>query len=86
VAAGAKAVAPPAAGSLACLNDVVVRDGRTLHVQTEDQGPDKALVQTMVFLDGRIVFSRANGYADLGLEGASREAVCEKVRWQHRGS
>jgi hypothetical protein len=38
-----------------------------------------------VFLDGRIVFSKENRYADLGLEGAAPEAVAEKVRWQHRG-
>ena len=71
--------------SQVCLNEVIERGGRTLHVQTEDLGPEKAIVQTLVFLEGRVVFSRENGYADLGVEGASREAVCEKVRWQHRG-
>ncbi len=68
-----------------CLNELVVRDGASLHVQTEDLGTGKSLVQTLVFLGGRIVFSKENGYADLGVDGASREAVCEKVRWQHRG-
>ncbi|MEW6718971.1 MAG: P-loop NTPase [Thermodesulfobacteriota bacterium] len=75
----------PAAGSLLCLNDVAARDGRNLHVQTEDLGPGKGSVQTLVFLDGRIVFSKENRYADLGIEEASREAVGEKVRWQHQG-
>ncbi|MBE0603990.1 MAG: P-loop NTPase [Deltaproteobacteria bacterium] len=71
--------------SQVCLNEVIVRGGRTLHVQTEDLGPEKSLVQTLVFLEGRVVFSRENGYADLGVTGASHEAVCEKVRWQHKG-
>ena len=71
--------------SQVCLNDVIERGGRTLHIQTEDLGPEKSLVQTLVFLEGRVVFSRENGYADLGVTGASHEAVCEKVRWQHKG-
>ena len=79
------AVKPGTADSQICLNEVIVRVGKTLQVQTEDLGPEKSLIQTLVFLDGRVVFSRENGYAGLGLERASREAVREKVQWQHRG-
>ncbi|MBP2674573.1 MAG: hypothetical protein H6Q84_1413 [Deltaproteobacteria bacterium] len=64
---------------------MVERGGRTLHVQTEDLGSGRLLVQTLVFQDGRVVFSKENGYADLGVTGASHEEVAEKVRWQHRG-
>lgn len=71
--------------SMLCLNDVAVRDGRYLHVQTEDLGAGKGSVQTLVFLDGRIVFSKESRYAELGLDGAAHEEVAEKVRWQHRG-
>jgi len=71
--------------SRVCLNEVIVRSGRTLQVQTEDLGPEKAIVQTLVFLEGRVVFSRESGYADLGVRGASHEAIGEKVRWQHKG-
>lgn len=71
--------------SLVCLNESIARGGRTLHVQTEDLGPEKSIVQTLVFLEGRVVFCRENGYEGLGITGASRDAVCEKVRWQHRG-
>ena len=70
---------------LVCFNEVVVRAGKTLRIQTEDLGPEKALVQTLVFLSGRVVFVKENSYAVLGVEGASREAVREKVHWQHRG-
>ena len=75
---------PGTADSRVCMNEVIERTGKTLQVQTEDLGPEKAQVQTLVFLDGRIVFSRENGYAALGVEGASHDAICEKVRWQHR--
>jgi hypothetical protein len=67
------------------MNEVFVRGGRTLQVQTEDLGPEKAIVQTLVFLEGRVVFSRENGYAELGVRGAAHDAIREKVRWQHKG-
>ena len=71
--------------SMACFNDVVVRVGKTLRIQTEDLGPEKSLVQTLVFLDGKIVFSRENKYSDLGVKGASNNSVSEMARWQHKG-
>ena len=71
--------------SLVCLNDVVVRAGKTLRIQTEDLGTEKSLVQTVVFLDGKVVFSKENDYASLGVKGASSDLVCEMVRWQHNG-
>jgi len=76
---------PSLADSLICLNDVVVRSGKTLRIQTEDMGTDKSLVQTLVFLDGRVVFAKENDYAALGVKGASSDSICEMVRWQHNG-
>lgn len=71
--------------SLLAMNEMVNREGRTLYVQTEDQGPGKSRVVTLVYLGGEIVFSKDNGYADLGVEGMPAAAVRHKVRWQHRG-
>jgi flagellar biosynthesis protein FlhG len=68
-----------------CLNETVIREGRTLYVQTEDLGPGKSRVVTLVYLGGEIVFSKNNGYADLGVEGMPDAVVRDKVRWQHRG-
>jgi hypothetical protein len=67
------------------LNETVIREGRALHVQTEDLGPGKSRVVTLVYLGGEIVFSKDNGYADLGVEGMPDAVVRDKVRWQHRG-
>ena len=71
--------------SRVCLNDVVVRTGKTLRIQTEDLGPVKSLVQTLVFLDGRVVFAKENNYADLGVKSTSGNAVSEMAQWQHKG-
>lgn len=76
---------PGLASSLICLNDIVVRIGKTLRVQTEDLGTEKSLIQTMVFLDGRVVFAKESGYNALGIKGASSDAICDMVRWQHNG-
>jgi flagellar biosynthesis protein FlhG len=67
------------------LNDTVIREGRTLQVQTEDLGPGESRVLTLVYLGGEIVFSKDNGYAELGVEGMPDAVVRDKVRWQHRG-
>jgi flagellar biosynthesis protein FlhG len=67
------------------LNETVIREGMTLQVQTKDLGPVKSRVVTLVYLGGEIVFSKDNGYADLGVEGMPDVVVREKVRWQHRG-
>jgi len=67
------------------LNETVIREGRTFQVQTEDLGPGKSRVVTLIYLGGEIVFSKANGYADLGVEGMPDAVVRDKVRWQHRG-
>jgi hypothetical protein len=67
------------------LNETVIREGRTFQVYTEDLGPGKSRVVTLVYLGGEIVFSKENGYADLGVEGMPDAAFRDKVRWQHRG-
>jgi hypothetical protein len=74
-----------AAPFLLGLNETVIREGRTFRVQTEDLGPGKSRVVTLVYLGGEIVFSKDNGYADLGVEGKPDALVRDKVRWQHRG-
>jgi len=94
-APGAPAAAAPPAGTAAgvgqgappllCLNEEVVREGNRLHVQTEDLGPGKAQVLTLVFRGGEIVFSKSSGYAELGACRGTDAAVRDKVRWQHKG-
>jgi flagellar biosynthesis protein FlhG len=88
-APGAASGTPDVPGSgappLLCLNEEVVREGKRLHVQTEDLGPERSQVLTLVFRGGEIVFSKASGYAELGGVQGARASVRDKVRWQHKG-
>jgi hypothetical protein len=56
--------------------DVTVGEKR-YHVQTEDRGSRHALIDTMVYCDGRVLHRRTNSYADLLPLGAGEE---EKLR------
>jgi flagellar biosynthesis protein FlhG len=66
------------------LNDNVVHDGRTLHVQTEDLGAEKAQILTLVFAGGQILFSKSTGCGEFSPNGRPEKTVNEKVKWQHR--
>jgi|GEM_PF-232310 flagellar biosynthesis protein FlhG len=66
------------------LTDVVVYEGKTLHVQTEDLGVEKAQILTLVFSGGRILFSKATDYKELEPSADLQKTVLERVRWQHR--
>ncbi|RMG58916.1 MAG: hypothetical protein D6713_06605 [Deltaproteobacteria bacterium] len=67
------------------LNDDVHHNGFRIHVQTEDLGPEKAEVVTVVFSGGQVLFSRKSSYSDLGVEGGGPDEVRERALWQHRG-
>lgn len=66
------------------INDDIVYDGRTLHVQTEDLGPEKGQILTLVFSEGRILLSRSTGYSQIKNDGDFRKAVVDRVRWQQK--
>jgi hypothetical protein len=63
-----------------------VRVGETLyHVQTEDRGSSRAIIDTMVYEAGRVLHRRANSYADLlPLDPAREEALKLRVSTQHQ--
>lgn len=63
------------------LNDDVQYEGKTLHVQTEDLGARKSKVQTLVYMEGRILHSKSTGYEELGK--AVKGAVSDRVLFQH---
>ncbi len=83
------AAAPPVGAGLASsvqlgLNEELAHGGRTLHVQTEDLGPEKGRILTLVFSEGRILFSRQTPYSEITGGGDFAQAVSERVRWQQR--
>jgi hypothetical protein len=55
------------------------------HVQTEDRGASHAVIDTMVYQNGRVLHRRANSYADLlPLDPRREQALKERVSTQHR--
>jgi hypothetical protein len=63
-----------------------VKIGETVyHVQTEDRGTSRAVIDTMVYLNGRVLHRRANSYFDLlPLDGAREEKLRQRVSAQHQ--
>lgn len=63
--------------------NVTVGDVR-YHVQTEDRGDAQALIDTMVYLNGRVVHRRTTNYLDLlPIDGAKESILKQRVDEQH---
>jgi hypothetical protein len=66
-------------------NTNVVLDDRIYHVQTEDRGTRHALIDTMVYCDGRVLHRRTNSYADLlPMDARDEEKLRLRVSGQHQ--
>jgi hypothetical protein len=64
--------------------DVTVGEKR-YHVQTEDRGTRHALIDTMVYCDGRVLHRRTNSYGDLlPLDARAEEKLRLRVAHQHQ--
>jgi hypothetical protein len=67
-------------------NSNVTVAGATYHVQTEERGAAQALIDTTVYLRGRILHRRTNSFLDLLPLNTDREqALRLRVEEQHRG-
>jgi hypothetical protein len=64
--------------------DVRVGD-QVFHVQTEDRGPSHPVIDTAIYLQGRVVHRRSARYdrETLSVE-AGDDALCRRVEQQHR--
>lgn len=66
-------------------NTNVVLDDRIYHVQTEDRGTRHALIDTMVYCEGRVLHRRTNSYADLlPMDARDEEKLRLRVSGQHQ--
>jgi hypothetical protein len=55
------------------------------HVQTEVHGPARPVIDTVVYVRGRVLHRRSQGYQDLAsLSGFTEEALRPRVEEQHR--
>jgi len=66
-------------------NSNVTVAGDTYHVQTEERGAAHALIDTTVYLRGRVLHRRTNSFSDLLPLNADRERALKlRVDTQHR--
>lgn len=66
-------------------NSNVTVEGDTYHVQTEERGAAQALIDTTVYLRGRVLHRRTNSFSDLLPLNSDREqALRLRVDTQHR--
>jgi hypothetical protein len=65
-------------------SDVCVGD-TVYHVQTQDRGIARPVIDTLVYAQGRVVHRRTSGYEDLLSAGdLSQPALQQRVQQQHR--
>ncbi len=58
---------------------------RIFHIQTEDRGPERPLIDTVVYLDGRVLHRRSSSYEDLAASPDFTEDVRRRrVQENHR--
>jgi hypothetical protein len=66
-------------------NQDVSVNGEIIHVQTEDKGRDKAIVETLVYRGGTIIAAKRTSYtADLEAGTASDDSIGETLKKQHQ--
>ena len=66
-------------------NSNVTIAGDTYHVQTEERGAAQALIDTTVYLRGRVLYRRTNSFSDLLPLNSDREQALKlRVDTQHR--
>ncbi|HKW63374.1 MAG TPA: hypothetical protein VJN89_12575, partial [Candidatus Acidoferrum sp.] len=66
-------------------NSNVTVEGDTYHVQTEERGAAHALIDTTVYLRGRVLHRRTNSFSDLlPLNSEREQALKLRVDTQHR--
>ncbi|MFC2171672.1 hypothetical protein ACFLU6_03455 [Acidobacteriota bacterium] len=57
--------------------------GRTYHIQTEDMGTDEAMIETLVYIGGRIIHSERTTYRDM-LEHCKDADIMRIMEMQHK--
>jgi len=65
-------------------NTEVWHEEAAFHVQTEDKGVDNPLVESLVYLGGRVLASKRTSYSDLLGEESSEAAVAGLMERQHQ--
>ncbi len=65
-------------------NSDVEHQGTVFHVQTEDKGRSNPVIDSLVYVGGRVVISKREDYADLVERDAPDEEIAERMDHQHQ--
>jgi hypothetical protein len=65
-------------------NTDVQHDGRVYHVQTEDRGREKAMLESLVYVGGTIVAKKSTPYIDQLSKGATEDMIGALLKKQHQ--
>ncbi|MDX1644699.1 MAG: hypothetical protein R3244_10115 [Thermoanaerobaculia bacterium] len=69
---------------LSGFNTDVQHQGTVYHVQTEDKGRGNPVIESLVYVGGRVVVSKREEYADLVAGNGDDSAIAERMERQHR--
>ena len=64
-------------------NNNIVHKGKVYHVQTEDSGPNRPHIITLVYFGGNILASKKTGYADIVNSEYMEDVVRDLMDEQH---
>jgi len=65
-------------------NTDIDHSGTTYHVQTEDRGENNPVIESLVYANGEILYSRRTPYAELLAEGVDEKTLATMMDRQHR--
>jgi len=65
-------------------NTDVQHDGRVYHVQTEDRGQEKAVLESLVYVGGTIVAKKSTPYSEQLDKGATEAMIAALLKKQHQ--
>ncbi len=65
-------------------NTDIKHNERVFHVQTEDKGVDNPIIESLIYMGGKIIASRQYSYASLLREGYSEKVVQDLLDSQHK--
>jgi hypothetical protein len=71
-------------GVITGYNTDIKHNERVFHVQTEDKGVDNPVIESLIYMGGKIIASRQYSYASLLREGYSEKVVQELLDSQHK--
>src|SRR5439155_11925280 len=64
-------------------NTDVQHQGKTFHVQTEDNGQQNPIIESLIYVGGEILAARRTSYADLLVKGLDEKEIAGRIEAQH---